>query len=77
MKNKLMDLNNHLFAQLERLNDEDLKGEELADEIRRSQAVTTVAREIVNNGALMLKARMAADEMMGNKRMPEALGIEE
>ncbi|MDU6534243.1 MAG: hypothetical protein E6517_02220 [Intestinibacter bartlettii] len=31
-RNTLGDLNNHLFAQLERLNEEDLAGEELEKE---------------------------------------------
>lgn len=31
MQNTLTDLNNHLFAQLERLSDEDLKGDSLPD----------------------------------------------
>lgn len=77
MKNTLMDLNNHLFAQLERLNDEDLKGDQLAEEIKRSQAVTGVAREIVANGNLVLKARIAADDRMNNKdAFPSLLGVE-
>lgn len=42
MKNTLGDLNNHLFAQLEKLGDEDLKGDELEAEIRRSEAMAKV-----------------------------------
>lgn len=56
MKNKLTDLNNHLFAQLERLNDESLEGEKLAEEIERSKAVTGVSKEVVANARLVLDA---------------------
>lgn len=41
-RNKLSDLNNHLFMQLERLGEEDLKGEELLEEINRSKAISDV-----------------------------------
>ncbi|MEK4704934.1 hypothetical protein ACQCU3_03740 [Bacillus altitudinis] len=57
MRNTLGDLNNHLFAQLERLSDEELKGEELQEEIERSKAVTDVANRIISNGALVLQAQ--------------------
>jgi hypothetical protein len=62
LKNTLGDLNNHLFAQLERLNDEDLTGDKLAEEIRRTEAVTDVASQIIANGALVLKARVAYED---------------
>ena len=32
IKNTLTDLNNHLFAEMERLNDEDLRGEDMTTE---------------------------------------------
>ena len=62
MKNKLTDLNDHLFAQLERLSDEDLKGEELQTEIERSKAVSSVAKDIVSNAKLVLDAQKTAWE---------------
>ncbi len=62
MKNKLSDLNDHLFAQLERLNDEDLKGDALNVEIERSKAISNCAKEIISNGNLVLKAEVAKKE---------------
>lgn len=71
MKNKLIDLNNHLFAQLERLSDEDLTGEKLKEELDRSKAITGVANAIVSNGKLALEAQ---EKLGGGKKMPEMLG---
>lgn len=56
MKNKIQDLNDHLFAQLERLNDEDLTQEDLEKEIQRSKAVTAISNQIINNAKLALDA---------------------
>ena len=55
-KNKLSDLNNHLFEELERLNDEELKGEELQEERERAKSMANIAQTIINNGELALKA---------------------
>jgi len=62
MKNTLGDLNNHLFAEIERLGDEDLVGDNLENEIKRAKAVTSVASQIIANGHLVLKAQTFADE---------------
>lgn len=64
MKNTLGDLNNHLFAQLERLSDEDITGEALVEEINRSKAVTSVAQQIIANGNLVLQAKKLQDDKM-------------
>lgn len=71
MKNKLSDLNNHLFAQLERLGNENLKGEELANEIDRSNAITSVAKEVISNARLVLDAQKQYDS--GNMHRPHEL----
>lgn len=56
MKNTLADLNNHLFAQLERLSDEDLKPEQIDIEAKRSTAIVAVADQIVRNANLKIQA---------------------
>lgn len=56
MKNKLTDLNDILFAQLERLNDEDLPPEKLRNEIDRTKAITDVAQKVIDGATLQLEA---------------------
>jgi hypothetical protein len=56
MKNKLVDLNNHLFAQLERLGEESLTEEQIEQEAKRTDAIVSVAEQIIRNADLSLKA---------------------
>ncbi|WP_320838501.1 hypothetical protein [Zhongshania sp.] len=78
MKNKLTDLNDHLFMQLERLNDESIKGTDLLEEIERSQAITDVAKSIVSNASLQLSAIKLKAAHTGLKvgDMPALLGAD-
>lgn len=76
-KNTLNDLNNLLFEQLERLND--VEGEDLTREIERSKAVSNIARNIIDNGKLVLDAEKFTDDRFNvDKKMPRMLiGIED
>lgn len=74
MKNTLGDLNNHLFAQLERLGDEELTGEELVEEMSRAKSITSVASQIISNGSLVLQAQKLADNFVdAEAKMPKML----
>lgn len=46
MNNKLSDLNNFLFAQLERLDNPEMTDEEFEREIKRSKAITETGKMI-------------------------------
>jgi len=62
VKNRLTDLNDILFAQLERLTDESLTSEALAQEISRTTSVVQVADRIVDTASLQLSgAKLIAE----------------
>lgn len=68
MKNKITDLNDHLFAELERLGDEDLKDDALAKEIGRAKALGDIAARIIDNAKLALDATKLQVEFGGINR---------
>ncbi len=73
MKNSLIDLNDHLFAQLERLNDESLKGDDLKDEIERSKAMTSVSGKVIENASLVLEAHKLKLDHVNLQDLPKML----
>ena len=78
MKNKITDLNNHLFEQLERLNDDSLTDEQLEKEIMRGKAVADIAKTIIASGNLALQAKKHLDEYgQGDKISVPLLGIKD
>ena len=67
MKNKMNDLNDHLFAQLERLSDENLDQEGLEREVQRTSSIVNVSEQIINNAQVALNAaELVAKHGRGN-----------
>ena len=76
MKNSLSDLNNILFEQIERLNDDEVMEQFSAQEIERAKAMSSVANQIIQNAALQLQAAKFMDESaISNKEMPAVLQL--
>lgn len=57
MKNRLIDLNDHLFNEIEHLADKDIKGEELKEQLQRSKAIAHISDKIISNARLMLDSQ--------------------
>lgn len=70
----LMQLNEYLFEQLERLSDPKLEGDALEVEIRKSKVVTDVAKTIIDNADLVLRAAVAKSNTLAcNEPLPKML----
>lgn len=75
MKNKLSDLNDHLFAQLERLSEEGLSKESIEQEVKRGAAIVGIADAIIAGAALQIQATKMIAEYgdIAVKHMPNLL----
>ena len=62
MKNTLADLNNYLFEQLERLNDDELTDDQLERELKKTDNIVKISEKIIQNGELAFKTMKHMDE---------------
>lgn len=77
-KNTLSDLNNHLFAQLERLGEENISQEDLQREMERAKAINGIAKNIIDNAKTALEgAQFSYEKMDSNNPVPEQFRIKE
>ena len=76
MKNSLADLNNILFEQLERLNDDEIMDdtEKAKAEKERAKSIQGIAGTIVNNARIQLDAmKFKEDHLVPTTEMPDVL----
>ena len=73
-RNTLGDLSNHLFEQLERLNDAMLRGDNLKEEIARSSSMQGISTQLIEVGKLQLEAKKLVADFRGtDEKMPRLL----
>lgn len=74
-KNKLSDLNDHLFAQLERLNEEDLNDQQIKNEVSRAKAISGIASQVIKSAKVTIDAmKLVASGDYTVNELPEMIG---
>lgn len=75
MKNTLLELNNILFEQIERLNDDELTDKQLELQLKKTDSIVKVSEKIIANGELAFRAVQHKDRYYGTgrKQLPPML----
>lgn len=79
MKNTLLDLNNYLFEQIERLNDDSISEEQLDRELKKTDSIVKISEKIIQNGELAFKTMKHMDDYGygQNRAVPKMLETNE
>ncbi len=70
MKTKITDLREHLFAQLERLGNEDLDAEGIKREVERGKAIQGVASTIIDSARVEVDYLRTTGQTQGTDFLP-------
>ena len=73
-RNTLGDLNDHMFAELERLGDESMDETRMKAEIERARAITGIAQQVIANANTVLRTLEFQDSQVGDATVPRMLG---
>lgn len=77
-KNKISDLNDHLFAQLERLGDEELSQADIDKEVARAKAMSGISQQIINSNKLVIDAmKLASNGSFTLNDIPDNFGLKQ
>jgi hypothetical protein len=74
MKNKPEDLHNHLFAEIERLSEVSLDGDDLYKEAVRAKAICEVAMQVISHEKQILKSYETVDGSFCKINLPNFMG---
>ena len=76
-KNKLSDLNDHLFMQLERLNDDEITEQQTVIEVKKAKAISQVASQIIKSQKVVIDAmKLVASGDYTVNELPAMIGAE-
>ena len=78
MKNNLSDLNNHLFLQLETLEDNKMTDKRLEKELKKAQAICSISSQILKVASVQVSAIKTAEQCgLLNKDMPALIATKD
>lgn len=76
-KNKLSDLNEFLFSQIEKISDRNLKNDELELEFKRAESLSKLSSQVIGAHKVVLDAaKLIASGNVRNDEILETFGIE-